>query len=138
MKHTRKRRIPREPAGRDLTLGLGSAQPERREDFRQTTRQHAVMQFRSSRMICDLVDLSETGARISILDGAVPNVSEQMTLTLFDGTSINAYVSWVDKNHVGVEFRDPVLNIEERLEFEDLGREYFGKAVILQKSARRP
>lgn len=110
---------------------------DRRAEFRQTTHQHAVMQFRSSSMICDLVDLSETGAKIRILDGAVPNVEERVTLTLFDGTPVNGYVSWVEKNHIGIEFRDPVTDVAERLDFEDLGREYFGKAVSLQKSARR-
>lgn len=95
------------------------------------------MRFRNANMICDLVDLSETGAKISILDGAVPNIDEQVVLTLFDGTAVEGYVSWIRDKHIGVEFRNPVTNVDDRLDFEDLGSAFFGKAVTLQKSTRR-
>lgn len=95
------------------------------------------MRFRNANMICDLVDLSETGAKISILDGAVPNIDERVVLTLFDGTAVEGHVSWIRDEHIGVEFRSPVMNVDDRLDFEDLGSAFFGKAVTLQKSTRR-
>jgi hypothetical protein len=110
---------------------------ERRNDFRYLAHQHAAMRFRNANMICDLVDLSETGAKISILDGAVPNIDERVVLTLFDGTAVEGYVSWIRDEHIGIEFRSPVMNVDDRLDFEDLGSAYFGKAVTLQKSTRR-
>lgn len=111
---------------------------ERRNEFRHTARQHAAMHFRSANIICDLVDLSETGAKIAILDGAVPNIDERIMLTLFDGTSVEGYISWIRDKHIGVEFHSPVSDVDDRLDFEDLGSAFFGKAVTLQKSTRRP
>lgn len=110
---------------------------ERRNDFRYSASQHAAMRSRNSNMICDLVDLSETGAKIRILDGAVPNIDERIVLTLFDGTTVEGHVSWIRDKHIGIEFRSPVMNVDDRLDFEDLGSAFFGKAVTLQKSTRR-
>ncbi|WP_339086087.1 PilZ domain-containing protein [Hyphomicrobium sp. ghe19] len=110
---------------------------ERRTAERHSARQHVALRFRNSHLICDLTDLSETGAKISVLDGVVPNVDETVMLTLFDGTVITGTVSWLREKHIGVEFATPVSDVDERLDFENLGRDYFGKAVKLQKSARR-
>ncbi|HML27327.1 MAG TPA: PilZ domain-containing protein [Hyphomicrobium sp.] len=111
---------------------------ERRRALRQLARQHVAISFRGLRLICDLVDLSQSGAKISVGDGIVPNVGEKATLTLFDGMKIDGTISWLRDKHIGVEFLYPVSDIDERLDFENLGREFFGKAVSLQKSTRRP
>lgn len=110
---------------------------ERRNDLRHAARQHVALQFRNFSLICDLIDLSESGAKISVLDGIVPNVGEHAALTLFDGTMIDGRVSWLRDKHIGVEFLHPIPDVDERLDFENLGRDYFGKAVTLQKSTRR-
>jgi hypothetical protein len=137
MKQTKTRKMQRDPLAQDL-VATDVLPSDRRIEFRQLARQHVAMRFRSSNLICDLVDLSETGAKIRVLDGAVPNVDETLTLTLFDGSAIEGRVTWLRDGHIGVEFLSPIMNIDERLDFEDLGRAYFGKAVTLQKSARRP
>jgi hypothetical protein len=68
----------------------------------------------------------------------VPNVNEDLTLTLFDGTTVEAKVLWLREKHIGIEFAQPIKNAEERLDFESLGSAYFRKAVTLQKAARKP
>jgi PilZ domain len=110
---------------------------DRRNDLRHGSRQHVSIQFRSLSLICDLVDLSEFGAKISVGDGIVPDVGESVALTLFDGTAIDGRVSWLRDKHLGVEFQQLVPDVEEHLDFENLGREFFGKAVTLQKATRR-
>ncbi|MFT3732426.1 MAG: PilZ domain-containing protein [Hyphomicrobium sp.] len=110
---------------------------ERRNEQRHETRQHVAIQFRGLRLICDLDDLSESGAKISVGDGIVPNKGESVTLTLFDGTTIEGEVSWLEDKHLGVEFRHPIPDVDERLDCENLGRAFFGKAVTLQKANRR-
>ncbi len=119
------------------TLETVPSPDERRDAHRHMARQHVAIRFRNSHLICDLVDLSESGAKISVLDGIVPNVDESVTLTLFDGTIIAGKVSWLRDRHIGVEFSSPVADVDERLDFENLGRDYFFKAVTLQKSTRR-
>lgn len=110
---------------------------DRRGDFRHGARQHVAIAFRELRLICDLIDLSESGAKISVGDGIVPNMNEPVSLTLFDGTTLEGRVLWLRNKHLGIEFQQPVPDVDERLDFENLGREFFGKAVTLQKSARR-
>ena len=127
----------RDALSRDIVPATDLREAERRKDFRYSAHQHAAMRFRNANMICDLVDLSETGAKISILDGTVPNADEKLILTLFDGTLVEGTVTWIGEQHIGIEFRTPVTNVDDRLDFEDLGSAYFGKAVTLQKSTRR-
>lgn len=110
---------------------------DRRTEHRHMARQHVALQFRGRRLICDLVDLSEFGAKVSVGDGIVPDARDSVTLILFDGTEIEGHVLWLRDKHIGVEFSYPVANVDERLDFENLGRDYFGKAVTLQKSTRR-
>lgn len=114
-----------------------SSNDERRGDFRHSARQYVALQFRSMHLICDLVDLSESGAKVSVGDGFVPNAGDNVSLTLFDGTVIDGRVLWLRDKHIGVEFANPVPDVDERLDFENLGRDYYGKAVTLQKSTRR-
>ncbi|WP_414464136.1 PilZ domain-containing protein [Hyphomicrobium sp. DY-1] len=114
------------------------ADDERRDGIRHIARQHVALNFRGIRLICDLVDLSESGAKISVGDGIVPNVGDRIALTLFDGTMLDGTVTWLRDKHLGLEFLYPIPNVDERLDFENLGREFFGRAVTLQKSTRRP
>lgn len=137
MKQTRTRKLRRDALSRDIATADGVRGFERRNDFRHSATQHAAMRFRNGNMICDLVDLSETGAKIRILDGAVPNIDERLVLTLFDGTIVDGHVSWIRDKYIGIAFRSPVPNVVDRLDFENLGSAFFGKAVTLQKSTRR-
>lgn len=114
------------------------ADDDRREGPRRTARQHVALHFRGLRLICDLVDLSEAGAKLSVGDGIVPNIGDSIVLTLFDGTMLDGTVTWLRDKHLGVEFLYPVPDVDERLDFENLGRDFFGRAVTLQKSTRRP
>jgi hypothetical protein len=137
MRQTKIRKFARAIPPHSTNLENISSADERRDAPRQMARQHVAIRFRNSHLICDLVDLSESGAKISVLDGVVPNVDESVTLTLFDGTRISGKVCWLRDRHIGVEFSSPVADIDERLDFENLGRDYFFKAVTLQKSTRR-
>lgn len=137
MRQTKIRKLFRSIIAPGLIAEEVLSSDERRTAERHTARQHVALRFRNSHLICDLTDLSESGAKISVLDGVVPNVDESVLLTLFDGTVIAGKVSWLREKDIGVEFATPVTNVDERLDFENLGRDYFGKAVKLQKSTRR-
>ena len=137
MKRTRTRKMRRDPDVEDLVPANLLPSCERRHGARHVAHQYVAIRFRTSNLICDLVDLSETGAKICVLDGVVPNIDEKVVLTLFDGTTVEGEVSWLRDKHIGVEFVNPVVDVDERLDFEDLGSAYFGKAVTLQKTTRR-
>jgi hypothetical protein len=137
MKRTKTRKMRRDPEVDDLIPVNLLPSCERRDVARHVAQQYVALRFRTSNLICDLIDLSETGAKICVLDGMVPNIDEKIVLTLFDGTTAEGHVSWLRDKHIGVEFVNPVADVDERLDFEDLGSAYFGKAVSLQKTTRR-
>lgn len=110
---------------------------ERRGSGRIKERQHVAIFNRRIRLICDLVDMSQTGAKLRIVEGAIPLVGDPLALTLLDGTSIAAIVSWVDAKFIGLEFLNALTSLDPHLVLEDLGRSYFGKAVALQKQLSR-
>jgi hypothetical protein len=137
MKRTRTRKMRPNPDAQNLVPADLLPAWERRYETRHLARQHVAIRFRNTNLICDLLDLSETGAKICVLDGVVPNVDERLVLTLFDGTAVEGRVSWLRDKSIGIEFANPVSDAAERLDFEDLGSAYFGKAVTLQKTTRR-
>jgi hypothetical protein len=137
MRQTRTRKLQRNTEAKDVVATNFLLPGDRRYNSRQLARQHVAMRFRRSNLICDLVDLSETGAKICVLDGVVPNIDEKLVLTLFDGTEIEGQVSWLKDQHIGIVFASRVSDVDERLDFEDLGSAYFGRAVTLQKATRR-
>lgn len=110
---------------------------ERRGSGRINERQHVAIFNRRIQLVCDLVNLSLTGAKLRIVEGAVPLEGEPLALTLLDGTSIATVVSWVNSKFVGLVFLRPLTSLDPHLTLEELGRYYFGKAVALQKQLSR-
>ncbi|MEQ1671083.1 MAG: PilZ domain-containing protein [Hyphomicrobium sp.] len=111
---------------------------ERRSTPRYRDRQHVAIVNQRRRLICNLLDLSEAGAKVCIVDGAVPIEGEPLALTLFDGTSVPAHVTWIGRNELGLTFVTSLTAVETHLISEALGRGFYGKAVHLQKVATKP
>ncbi|MEQ1715875.1 MAG: PilZ domain-containing protein, partial [Hyphomicrobium sp.] len=110
---------------------------DRRSSPRFADSQHVAIVNQRRRLICDLLDLSEAGAKVRIMDGAVPTEGEPLALTLFDGTSVPAHVTWIGRNELGLTFSEALTTVETHLLSETLGRDFFGKAVYLQKLAAK-
>jgi hypothetical protein len=110
---------------------------ERRGSERFEDTQHVAIINQRQRLICELVDLSEAGAKVRIVDGPVPAEGELIALALFDGTEVPARVTWIGAKALGLTFSKPLSTVETHLISETLGRDYFGKAVRLQRLATR-
>lgn len=113
-----------------------SAPNERRKHERQRAAQHVAIENKYGREICDLIDLSPTGARLKITAGAIPNVGDAVAITLFDGTTIKGRVSWLGQNDIGVTLASDIGDVEPLLTFEDMGEAYYGAALRLQRKSR--
>ncbi len=137
MKRTRTRKMRRDPDVQDLIPANLLPSCERRYGPRHVAHQHVAIRFRTSNLICDLIDLSETGAKICVLDGVVPNIDEKVVLTLFDGTAIEGQSHGSETSTSASNSLIRSSTSTTRLDFEDLGSAYFGKAVTLQKTTRR-
>lgn len=109
---------------------------DRRQHERQSAVQHVAVAYKYGREICDLIDLSPTGARLKIANGTIPNVGEPVAITLLDGTTIHGRVSWLGQNNVGVALGSEIGDVEALLTFDDLGESYYGAALRLQQKSR--
>lgn len=118
------------------STGHGNAPKERRKHERQAATQHVAVQYKYGREICDLIDLSPTGARLKIANGSIPNIGEAVAITLLDGTTINGRVSWLGQNNVGVALGSEIGDVEALLTFDDMGEAYYGAALRLQQKSR--
>lgn len=117
--------------------GQSDQDGDRRRNHRHQLAQHVGVVTRSGRLICDLLDLSSTGAKLSIVDGNIPRIDEPLILVLFDGTAVPALVKWVGRQRLGVTFVEDFADIEQYVDGDDVGLDYFRKAVRLQKSMSR-
>ncbi|MBR2535429.1 MAG: PilZ domain-containing protein [Hyphomicrobium sp.] len=113
-----------------------SSPKERRKHERQSATQHVAVHYKYGREICDLVDLSPTGARLKIANGTIPNIGDAVAITLLDGTTIKGRVSWLGQNNVGVALGSEIGDVEALLTFDDMGEAYYGAALRLQQKSR--
>jgi hypothetical protein len=129
--------IQRKPDVEDITPLPAATDAERRASVRRDANQHAAIHFGETDIICDLLDLSESGARLRAANGNVPLRGQALMLTLFDSTVIGARVTWSRQSQFGVSFAEPVAGVDDKLDYEDLGQGYFLRAMALQKVARK-
>lgn len=130
------RRLRRDPNVEEVPAGSLVPALERRQDRRHESHQYAAILFDTTRLICDLIDLSETGAKLRVVDGIVPSAGQHVGLILFDGTTVEGEVTWLAEGQIGVSFFRLLSEVASRLEFEDQGRAYFGMAANLQRLTR--
>lgn len=123
-----------EQAAPEAATNAGSK--ERRRHERQSATQHVAVSYKLGREICDLIDLSPTGARLKIANGTIPNIGEAVVITLLDGTTINGRVSWLGQNNVGISLGAEIGDVEALLTFDDMGEAYYGAALRLQQKSR--
>ena len=107
--------------------GHAESDGDRRRTHRHQLAQHVGVVTRSGKLICDLLDLSSTGA------GTV----EPLILVLLDGTTVPALVKWVGRQRLGITFLESFADIEQYVDGDDVGLDYFRAAVRLQKSILR-
>lgn len=120
-----------------VTASSSEQRNERRRHKRHEASQHVAISSRRGRLIGDLLDLSIEGAKLKIVDGTVPNEGDPISVTLIDGTIMTGFVSWLSATNIGLTFRDPVHNVEDKLTFENLGRTFFSSALQLQRRTQK-
>jgi hypothetical protein len=109
---------------------------ERRNDERHIISQHGSIRTSVGVSIVELTNLSRNGANVKFATDRTPQTNERVSLILFDNTTIDGRISWIDARHAGILFEAPLANVDDLLMFEHLGREYFINAFQLQKKAK--
>lgn len=121
---------------RDCAHANPSLDRNRRRTERNPTRQYTSLTFGTTTLIADLVELSRDGARVRIVDGTRPALHAAVSITLFDGYKVDGSIIWSDSNYAGIAFTTPISDLDDRLQFEDLGQGFFSRALALQKVSR--
>lgn len=101
--------------------------PDRRSGQRHSSDTDGACIHRTIGYNVQILDLSDTGARISMRRGLMPRVGEMVELRFLNGRIAEAGVVWVDNVEIGLRFANPIRDVEELLSFEELGAELFAR-----------
>ncbi len=79
---------------------------ERSEDRHSPLSSTAVLEFRGSKHVVRLINLSPSGAMV--LFSRMPNIGERLALQLLDRGTVWTQVRWVRDGRVGLSFAAPL------------------------------
>ncbi|MGI9478574.1 MAG: PilZ domain-containing protein [Hyphomicrobiaceae bacterium] len=105
---------------------------ERRQDLRLAT-QHLVKLHYEPTIFGELVNLSRTGAELEINGDRSPEIGEQTTIELLDGTTVPGLVMWRRGRSIGLQFDLKFADASDLLHLDHLGRDLFLSIVRQQK-----
>lgn len=80
-------------------------------------------------------DLSNSGAAISVRTGLVPRASQELMLTLVDGSEKPATVVWQDGSHIGLMFNGSKVDATDVIDPAYLGEDYFKSLIRMRRLA---
>ncbi|MEQ8824506.1 MAG: PilZ domain-containing protein [Filomicrobium sp.] len=106
-----------------------------REDRRVQTDLPVILNISGVNFQAEFKDLSDSGAAVSVRTGLVPRASQELTLTLVDGSEKPATVVWQDGSHVGLMFNGSKVDAADVLDPAHLGEDYFKGLIRMRRMA---
>ena len=85
----------------------------------------------------ELLDLSNSGARIQVAQGFMPESGKTVKMRLIDGTEFCSLVTWEDGDCFGLKFELNLMDAEDYLHYDHLGYDYFRATLRLLKRHRK-
>ena len=79
---------------------------QRTEERIAPTTEHAILEYRGTRMAVDLLNLSISGAMVGFPE--TPNIGERVRLEILDRKPVCGYVRWVRDGRMGLNFDTPL------------------------------
>ena len=79
---------------------------QRSEERIAPTSEHAILEYRGTRMAVDLLNLSPSGAMIGFSE--TPNIGERVRLEILDRKPVCGYVRWIRDDRMGLNFDTPL------------------------------
>jgi len=113
---------------------VGSPPPERRMFERFKTEQLVELGVQSQLILAELINLSDSGARLRIAKGVIPAAGRCVSVRLLDRTILLGVTRWTDFEQIGVQFLGAAINPQDYLSYEDHGQKMF--SMILQQQRR--
>lgn len=80
----------------------------------------------------ELVDISRAGLKVRLANGFVPNVGEEVTVRLLDGSHLTGAIAWAGDDMLGISLHQPLADIEGLLSFEHMGDKFYRSLVDRQ------
>jgi PilZ domain len=124
------------PDVEDLVPCEPNCDVERRKSVRHKASQFVALKSEQTGNIAELVDISNYGAKIRLIDGATLMINERVVITFINHAATECKVLWQENEHIGILFREPFDHVEEALTIEHLGNGYFVEIKRLQNAVR--
>ena len=105
---------------------------DRRSDQRFPGVYSAGAVIKEIRYNVELVDISASGAKITIKHGLMPAVGASVTLCMMNAPSLKAKVVWSCGASLGLEFENPMESVDDIRFVESMGSELYKSLLTLQ------
>lgn len=105
---------------------------ERRSAPRLENGFNAACEQQSVSYNVEIVDLSRYGARIRIRQGLMPMANAAVALCFMDGESSKASVVWTKGTECGLQFLEPLSDLDGKRHFDEMGADFFHAILNLQ------
>lgn len=82
----------------------------------------------------EISDFSDTGARLTVRQGVVPGVGKRIALGLMNGRTIEGIVVRSDGREIGLQFDEPIADVDDLLHHDEMGARFYSAVLKLQIS----
>ncbi len=131
--------MTKKPTGTSLTPTIRPAEraldvlgADRRTAERRPAHYNAACVLGRFEYNVELLDLSTTGAKVLIRQGIVPRLNQDVSLRLMDGQIIEGFVTRIERSEIGLQFCQPVQEIDDALHFDDMGASFYSAILRFQ------
>lgn len=108
---------------------------ERRRGERLATSYSGAFQLGAVSYNVEIVDMSESGARVRVRRGIVPRVDQIVSLRFLDGRTAEAVVVRSHGIEIGVRFKEPIEDWKDVIHFDEMGADFY-KCILRFQVAR--
>lgn len=122
-------------AGRNTALPSSSPAEDRRSEARGKTDYNASCIMHTVNYNVELLDLSQSGARVRLRQGLMPCVGQKIAIGLMNGRVLDCVVSWVDDIEAGLQFDSKIPDVVDCAHFDEMGSEFY-KSVLKYQIAK--
>lgn len=105
---------------------------DRRSNERQATDYNGSCVVHTVSYNVEVLDLSRIGARVRLRQGLMPAAGQSLSLVLMDGSAIDGFVAWAGALEIGLQFREPLRDLQECLHFDEMGSDFYRSVLRFQ------
>ncbi len=118
---------------RGLIVMIENRVVEKRKHRRESTWQAIKVLVDGKVFVCDLIQISNSGAALELGHGMVVRPNCKIELTFMNDTKVSGKIVWVRSGKIGVSFDVNFLSHEDFLHYDYMGYDQYRHLIQLQK-----